>query len=671
MRFPFGIFSIILAIVLLSVAPASAQIVDEVVFQFAYPGGAPITDLYVEIYDESDIFIDGGCTISGSFLSNNYSFGYANGENLTVHVFPAYSGPDGACGPTGMPNYSSYVNEIYSYTVTDFTTSEGTYFTGPPTHLTFNVKELGSGTPTQVNAVIPINVPGSNPARNLIFELYDDNDYLVWYDCTTAQNEPNNGDPGGQAIIPGLTPGIYRLDVKPSYSGDGYTCGEPMVNSTFFRDKSYVIDISSGSSDGTYSNGTFTAYSKTLTAYTRYFKVKVIEGPPGSSSGPAVPGVQVNSFSLDDPNKFRSGVTDANGEIRIGIEATDSDLWGFDIYGQGITRFFTQKAATPGQNVIQVLATVLQTNANIRICMYSGDGTSTPFPLPSNKFGVMYCSSQNGQYFDKLISESNSCETVSVIAGTYDCRADVEGFASRYVTTTVAANQTKTINANLYQKNATVTFRLKNQNGATITGLHVGFSAWTVPSQGGTSLDDFIFAEDVSGVGQAAGAGISGQTYQASLFEFSDAPFDRVHRRGAGVLRAGGSSYVFPSTPKTFTSTTNTVVTFTLTEATAFVHAVVTGPNGQPLTQGWIDAQSPGECDFVGPPPSGGGSGGAPPGGGDPETGCTVEPIFSGKEIVNGEATLALVSGREYFISVFPAYTDQNQSLITPEPKKV
>lgn len=424
----------------------------------------------------------------------------------------------------------------------------------------------------------------------------------------------NAGDSAAQLEV---LPGTYECECK----GDGLAAESLRIGILAGQTKSLTLKVESGNSS---------------------IQVDLVSGMSGAVF--TLPDESVGNVwchQIDGHLFFEAPLAggDSLATLQVLAGRYECQAW-IEGYSSSRTESFAVSAGESRTAQIKVFSP----DAVIKINLLSSAG-GAPFEVPADSFGGVSCQDESaGRFFDGPLNPGDSSVMLQVVAGSYECWIRIEKYGAVATSVTVSDGQTAEVSSIIYTKDAQILLRMVDStSGAVISGVAAEFFAHTSKGRQGTSqVDDFAFVHTTEG--QASLDVIGGQTYEAGLFLRQD----ESRENAAGMRVLSGQSYLVPNNLVKVLASSDEVKTvdFLLTPATSSVKVVLLDANGERVAHGWADAFSGG--DFMDGPP---------------EThklssvkaqsaakSDEEEHIRTGAQLIDGEAMLYLLAGREFTI---------------------
>jgi hypothetical protein len=644
----------------------TGQIVDIVQVQVKTPEGDPAPNTQLSVYDDSWYWIEDAYTDSAGYAS---LYGY---YDYQTYLYSGY--------PEGGYNFSVYSGYPYKDQMdvqftADFDQTQydnGNYVQSVTVNLEYGGSGSGPGTADYVEAIkMRVMTPDNFPAQYVYVELQD---------SSGAYLESAETDHLGNAYFWASyndyfshPEGSYIIAVEPSKSFN-------FAGNGFYQDKdiSIVVNADNAYYDSLQSSWVQSypeVFLQTAT-YDKHIKVVMTK-----ASGDPAANLEIHAWPAYDaagtypeyPETGETGTTDdyyqlhartdANGEAYLPIFDDLSTISSYELcaFAPGYSEFFTTVSIDQNSDETLVQGTVAEADATIQVNLV--DGTGAPFTISAANQGYadVVCMEINGGYnFVGFFDPGSSSASVEVIAGTYDCMTNIEGYGASSTQASVASGQTTVISSVVVGKNAQVVLRIVDSaTGEVITGLNTDFAIWTSAFTGsGNQIQDW--ANEYNALGQATLSAIGGVEYEAGIMVFNEdetMPASRVYKA------AGGANYIIPPEIVTVLASSTEVKTvdFQLTKASASVMVTARDADGNPLTYGWAEAISFGDVDAK--------HGLKSLKINHLQTSAASdenEDLWSGSPIFNGQAMLYVVADREYEFRIFPPFEESSSSNILP-----
>jgi len=478
--------------------------------------------------------------------------------------------------------------------------------------------------------------PGTPPVEFLSVELFDTNSDLVGWGIT---------DSVGYFQVYSINPTLAYIPEGPYLLKFDTWGSDDMANNGFYERHLIMDNFDSSHPGYTLSSFTYIFLSPiTLTAATRYFKVRVTEaGPPSDvnerAAGDPVPNYELSAFTLGDPNYWLDTKTDINGEALIYVHPGVDYNYSIDGFLEGYSVEFINQIPDPGLG--QTLINLQTVPGDTPITFNLKDNTGANFVVPVNDFGFVGCEtftpSNKRLRFGGDLEYLDTSTTFNVVGGMYRCYMDMVGFGTTPIQFNVQPGISQSFDVTVLPVDASVTINvLDKTTGAKITGTCFETVAFAIGSTTGSEVDHFDW--DESDTGEMTLQVIDGIEYETFLSPclgdsaFGPQPDENLQR----MIAAGTTGqYVIPGALMSFVADKNSPVTidYFLESANAMLTVTLVDDQGNAINQGWVEAAE--EFDYsAGPPPE--------------------DFRWTGAPLMNGQAVLNLVAGVKYLIRAFP-----------------
>lgn len=393
-------------------------------------------------------------------------------------------------------------------------------------------------------------------------------------------------DSDGMVTFENVFEGQYRLLFRPSESVACGACGR-------LQDKTgedFDIDIASPSYDS--AAKVFSLGTTNLAQVSRYISVTVTEAatpdvPTGTALGDVVAGISVSGS--DSKGTVFNTTTGADGRAYIPVSESNSSKWQVHVYPFGDNdytdaRIYDIEAAASGETAVSTQ--VIPVNASVDMTLL--DKRGAPFTLGNSQLGTLYCQSlsRNHPYsFSKFLDPGMGYGRVRVIGGlSYRCSLSMNGHGASSSTITVAAGGTTSTSVKIFPRDASVSVRVVDASGATLTGVKGIISAFSEKDATGGLFRDYASGSISDGI--APLSLVDDGLYKVSIW-FSDSISSNSQ-----VTVSGIGSYLRPLTYLDVIGDNERAQTLDLVlqRSDATISVVATSTTGAPLANASVSA---------------------------------------------------------------------------------
>lgn len=243
----------------------------------------------------------------------------------------------------------------------------------------------------------------------------------------------------------------------------------------------------------------------TLEPASDVIEVTVVESDTVSSLaralGDPVPEVQVTIYDPADPSVWLNGTSNSAGKVFFSIDNIDAPE--LIVYSYDPNNNFTdsqtkiQTSSGLNQSTLQVRRTTAQ--VNFQLLNSSGSAFTVPQDIAASV--MCYTLDTPSLYFSKGIDYGASSATLKTTSGYFKCGVYIEGYATTSSSTSVSDNETVNVQSQVYSKNASVRFRVLDDETGQLINYPFSFGLSTPYDPDGTGgIEDWSYANSSNGV---------------------------------------------------------------------------------------------------------------------------------------------------------------------------